>query len=154
MFSKKENKEIKMLFYTSFGRYMTGQLSSNRAQIKWLNYPTKIKDIYFRLHCDKNSASIFIDIQHKDTEIRNLFFDQFKELENSFVKHVGKLWKWEKEYIDAMGSCHCRIIKKINGVGIYNQDSWLKIFEFYKSNLKNLDEFWVNFNEIFKQLES
>ena len=37
---------------------------------------------------------------------------------------------------------------------MYDQNSWSKIFEFYKSNLLRLEEFWMNFNEVFKQLES
>ena len=78
MFSKNEKKEMRVLFFTSFGKYMSNELSSNGKKIKWLNYPTKIKGIHFKLHCDKNHASIFIDIQHKDEEIRKLFFDQFK----------------------------------------------------------------------------
>ena len=82
MFSKKENKEIRALFYTSFGKYMSNQQSLNGEKIKWLNYPTKIKDIHFKLHCDKKYASIFIDIQNKDEDIRKLFLINLKSLKN------------------------------------------------------------------------
>ena len=154
MFSKKENKEIRVLFYTSFGRYMSNQRSSNGEKIKWLNYPTKIKDIHFKLHCDKKYASIFIDIRHKDEDIRKLFFDQFKELKKPFIQYVGASWNWEKEYKNEIGFNYSRIIRKINDISIYDQNSWSKIFEFYKSNLLRLEKFWMNFNEVFKQLES
>ena len=119
MFSKKENKEIKVLFYTSFGRYMSNQRSSNGEKIKWLNYHNKIKDIHFKLHCDKKYASIFIDIQHKDEDIRKLFFDQFKELKKPFIQYVGASWSWEKEYKNEIGFNYSRIIRKINDFSIY-----------------------------------
>jgi|TARA_B100001094_G_scaffold8173_1_gene7313 hypothetical protein len=154
MFSKKENKEIRVLFFTSFGRYMSNELSSNGEKIKWFNYPTKIKDIHFKLHCDKNYASIFVDIQHKDEDIRELFFDQFKDLKKPFIQYLGTSWSWEKEYKNEIGFSYSRIIRKINNVSIYDKNSWSKIFRFYKSNLLKLDKFWINFNEIFKQLES
>ena len=41
---------------------MSNDISSNGKKIKWLNYPTKIIGIHFKLHCDKNHESIFIDI--------------------------------------------------------------------------------------------
>ena len=154
MFSKKENKEIRVLFFTSFGRYMSNELSSNGEKIKQFNYPTKIKDIHFKLHCDKNYASIFVDIQHKDEDIRELFFEQFKDLKKPFIQYLGTSWSWEKEYKNEIGFSYSRIIRKINNVSIYEKNSWSKIFRFYKSNLLKLDEFWINFNEIFKQLES
>lgn len=154
MFSKKENKEIRVLFFTSFGRYMSNELSSNGEKIQWFNYPTKIKDIHFKLYCDKNYASIFVDIQHKDEDIRELFFDQFKDLKKPFIQYLGTSWSWEKEYKNEIGFSYSRIIRKINNVSIYDKNSWSKIFQFYKSNLLKLDEFWINFNEIFKQLES
>ena len=58
--------------------------SKNGNSVKWLNYPTNVKDIYFRIQCNKSSASIFIDIQHRDEEIRKLFYEQFLELKILF----------------------------------------------------------------------
>ena len=37
---------------------MSNDISSNSKKIKWLNYPTKIKGINFKLHCDINHSSI------------------------------------------------------------------------------------------------
>ena len=87
-----------------------------------------------------------------DDKISN--FDQFKELKKPFIEYVGASWNWEKEYKNEIGFNYSRIIRKINDVSIYDQNSWSKIFEFYKSNLLKLEEFWMNFNEVFKQLES
>ena len=48
MYSKEHKREIKTLFYTSFGKYMSKNNAST-GKIKWLNYPTQVKDIYFRI---------------------------------------------------------------------------------------------------------
>ena len=41
---------------------MSNELLSNDNKIKWLKYLTKIIGIHFKLQCDKNHESIFIDI--------------------------------------------------------------------------------------------
>ena len=82
MYSKEYKSEMKKLFYTSFGKYMSKNKSINDTKIKWPNYKTNIKDLYFKIDCNENYTKILIDIQHSDDEIRNLFFDQFLELKN------------------------------------------------------------------------
>ena len=76
MYSKEHKREIKTLFYTSFGKYMSKNNSST-GKIKWLNYPTQVKDIYFRISLETKYAEVYIDLQHHDQSLRNLFFDQF-----------------------------------------------------------------------------
>jgi hypothetical protein len=103
MYSKEYKSEMKKLFYTSFGKYMSKNKSINDTKIKWLNYKTNIKDLYFKIDCNENYTKILIDIQHSDDEIRNLFFDQFLELKKLFIKTMGEKWKWDSEYLNSYG---------------------------------------------------
>ena len=73
---------------------------------------TKIKDIHFKLHCDKKYASIFIEIQHKNEDIRKLYFNQFKQLKKPFIQYLGASQSWEKEYKNEIGFNYIRIIRK------------------------------------------
>lgn len=152
MFSKEEAKELTTLFWTSFGKYMNKHKPQYAKNIKWVNYKTGVKDIYFRLNADKNSASISIEIQHTDTAIRNLFFEQFEELKTVFKGIVGE-WNWEKETFNTMGIPISKIyINHQQKVNIYMKDTWADCFKFFELNMVNLDEFWSEFNEIFKNL--
>ena len=54
MYSKEYKSEMKKLFYTSFGKYMSKNKSINDTKIKWLNYKTNIKDLYFKIDCNEN----------------------------------------------------------------------------------------------------
>ena len=47
------------------------------SKVNWINYNTGVKNIYFRLEVDQHSARVFIDLQHKDEDIRELFYEQF-----------------------------------------------------------------------------
>ena len=153
MYSKEFIKETKTLFYTSFGKFMKKNRSRLGKKVKWMNYPTKVKDIYIRLYADNKSASVFIDLQHSDEGIRLLFYDQFLELKKVFEQYNNSEWQWCKETCNDIGLPCSRIITSIENVSIYDKSTWKKIFQFYEDKLLNFDEFWIEFNEVFKQLE-
>ena len=121
---------------------------------KWLNYSTNVKPIYIRLNTTNQFAAINIDIQSKDNDIQTLFYDQFKEVKRAFESILGNDWNWNQEITNEVGINCSRISKELNNVSIYEKNYWPLIFSFYKKNLLNFDQFWTEFNELFKQLDS
>jgi hypothetical protein len=106
-----------------------------------------------RLNVNNKIAAVYIDIQHKDEDIRSLFYDQFKELQPVFKAILGEEWNWERKSKNENG-IHCsRISTVIENVNIFEKNTWHEIFEFFEKNLVNFDQFWNEFNEIFKQLD-
>jgi|TARA_B110000114_G_C14815457_1_gene286438 hypothetical protein len=154
MYSKEYKSEMKKLFYTSFGKYMSKNKSINDTKIKWLNYKTDIKDLYFKIDCNENYTKILIDIQHSDDEIRNLFFDQFLELEKLFIKTMGEKWTWDSEYLNSYGQKSSQISKTLKKVNIYDKKTWVTSFNFLEKRFIKIDKFWLNFYEVFKALEN
>ena len=153
MYSKEFIKETKTLFYTSFGVYMRKHKSLEAKKIKWINYPTHVKNIFIRIHADRKIARVQIDFQHKDPEIRSLFFEQFKELKKIFHNTLGEEWIWEENYTSDLGIEWSRVYSEIENVNLYNKENWKEIFQFYEKRLVRFDEFWNEFKELFKQLE-
>jgi hypothetical protein len=80
MYSKDEASQLKQAFWTTFGQYITPQLSADGLKINWINYKTGIKHLYFKMEADNKSASISINITHPDKGIQELFFEQFLEV--------------------------------------------------------------------------
>lgn len=153
MFSKEEAKRLTKLFWTSYGKFMGKHQSYLGKNIKWVNYKTGIKDAYFRLRADSKRAEIAIELQHKDEGIRELFYEQFLELKAVFTSMVGE-WIWEKDIYNEQGIKISKIyIPFEERVNIYDQNTWKECFEFFEKNIVALDEFWGEFNEIFKTLE-
>ena len=153
MFSKEYIKSNKILFYTSLGRYMGKNKSLSNKKINWLNYQSNVKNILIRLDTDKQMAAVIIDIQHKDEEIRYLFYEQFIELKTVFNSICGDHWQWIKDSKNEAENDCCRITATISNVNIFEKSSWPKIFNFYEKNLINLDSFWNEFSDLFKALE-
>ena len=78
MYSKEESKSLRKEFWTSFGVYMKKYNKVYQGKINWVNYNTKCKDIYFRLDVNKKKASFSFDLQHRDSGLRELFYDKQK----------------------------------------------------------------------------
>ena len=152
MYSKQEVKKTRELFYTSFGKYMGKNKSIFRKRIKWVNYPTHVKHIYVRLFSDSRTAKIYIELQHKDAEIRALYFEQFKQLKSAFEDSVGS-WTWVENSLNELNLPSSRIENEIQNVNIFDKNTWSTIFHFYEENLVKFDSFWNDFKDVFKQLD-
>ena len=114
MYDKDTVKNTKTEFYTSFGKFMGKHRSAHGNKVKWVNYNTGIKHLYLRLETDKKSARICIDLQHKDDDIRELFYEQFKALKTVFHEIMETEWVWVEKHINETGFNQCRIYIEIN----------------------------------------
>jgi len=142
MYSKDEASQIKQAFWTTFGQYISPQLSADGLKVNWVNYKTGIKYLYFKMDADKNSATIGITITHPDSVIQELFFEQFREIKTMLNSYLNEEWQWALHDKDENGKTISRIYKQINGVSIYNRDDWPQLISFFKPRIIALDEFW------------
>jgi hypothetical protein len=142
MYSKQEASQLKQEFWTVFGQYMQPVLSAEGEKINWVNYKTGEKDIYFRMQADNQSASVVIEIRHKDALIQQLFFEQFISLRKIFNSLSEDEWTWSLHEKDEHGKMVSRIYKTLEPVNIYNKQDWPQLISFFKSRIIMLDQFW------------
>ena len=152
MFSREEASRIKEEFWTAFGRYMSPVLSSEGMKVNWVNYHTRIKDVYFRMDAGPKSAAISISIEHRDAEIQELYFEQFLSLKNILHENLGEDWKWLVQDEDEHGKQVSRIYKKIEDVNILNKQDWPTLISFFKPRIIALDSFWDTCKYAFESL--
>lgn len=142
MYSKEEASQLKQAFWTAFGQYIAPQLSAEGLRVNWVNYKTGIKHVYFRMHADKHTATIAIEITHPDPGIQELFFEQFLEYKNILISYQNEPWEWELHGKDEYGKTISRIFKQTNGVSIFSKSDWPELISFFKPRIIALDEFW------------
>lgn len=152
MFTKDEKKKYTTDFWNSFGLYMK-KYNRDFGRIKWVNYRTNVKDIYFRLNIDNHKASVSIELQHKDDGIRSLIFEQFKELKIVLEDNVKGDLIWNDVTFNHFNHPISSISEELNDVSIYNRDDWQNVFQFFEKRMVGLHTFWIEFQEIFKDLE-
>ena len=148
MFSKEERKEIHQAFWKRFKTELSTTKNAEGKRINWLNYPTKLKQIYVRLHADNKCARFSIDIQAKDEGIRDLIWDQFIELKKVFEIEMTTEGIWSKEAYNAAGQNIYRISWEIDNVNMYERLDEERIFRFFGEHLMSFDRFYVEFREV------
>lgn len=152
MFSKEEAKALKIEFWTAFGTIMSKHQSASFEKIKWTNYKTKIKDLYFRLETDNKTAKFCIDIQCEDETIRAIFFEQFGEFKNLLESNFHTELFWIDSHYLPIGVEISRIYTQIENVNHFRKSDWPTIFENMEKWLLAMDEFWSEFKDIFHEL--
>ncbi|QNE40589.1 DUF4268 domain-containing protein [Hymenobacter sp. NBH84] len=152
MYSKTEVTQLRQAFWTTFGQYMAPVPSAEGLPTNWINYKTGLKHVYFRMHADGRRASIGIELTHPDAGIRELFFEQFKEVRRWLEEATGEAWTWEPETHDANGQPIARIYQELAPVNLFNRDDWPRLISFFKPRLVALDEFWSTAQYAFDDL--
>ena len=152
MYTKEEKKNIKVEFWTNFGFYMKKHIRKY-GNVHWTNYKTKIKDLYFRLEFNEKEAIFSIELQHPDS-IRELFYEQFCELKTILEDTLNTKLIWEELYINEFDKAISRIYIVLPDVNLFNKNDWQKVFVFFDSKMVKLHSFWIEYKEIFKNLES
>lgn len=153
MFTRAEASRIREEFWTTFGRYMSPVLSAEGMKINWVNYHTRLKDVYFRMEAGAKSAMICISIEHRDAGIRALYFEQFKELRVLLHTAVEETWEWQLHATVEDGKLVSRIYKELPGVSVFNRDQWSDLISFFKPRMIALDAFWEDARYSFESLK-
>lgn len=153
MYSREEASRTRQEFWTAYGRYMNPVLSSEGLRTNWINYHTRVKDVYFRMRAGNRSASIFISIEHSDADVRDLYFEQFLELKVLLHDQLGEEWVWKRAATDEGGRPVARIEKEISDVSVFNKDDWADLISFFKPRIIALDAFWENARYSFEALK-
>ena len=133
MYSKEEKKKSTVDFWNSFGLYMK-KYNRDFGRVKWVNYRSNVKDIFFRLNITNKTATFSIEIQHKEEGMRELFFEQFKELKGVLNDNIREDLIWEDLTYNKNNQPICSIYSELENVSIYNRDDWQKVFVFFAFN--------------------
>lgn len=154
MFSKAELRAWNERFYTAFGVFMRKHQPQADWGLKWLNYHTGVKDIYFRVEADKKAGRVSIDLQQPDPGMRELFFEQFLEFRKILESYMETELIWDEAYTLPNGRIISRIYVEKKGLNIFKEDDWRDFFEFFETYLLRLDAFWADFKPAFEELAS
>ena len=153
MYTRDEASRARQEFWTTFGKYMGPIPSAEGMRINWINYHTQVKDVYFRMYADSKQASIAISIEHSDAEIRDLFFEQFLELQLMLKEQLQEEWVWNRSATGDGGRPVSRIEKIISNVSIFSKDDWPDLISFFKPRIIALDAFWESARYSFDMLK-
>jgi hypothetical protein len=154
MYGKEELIELKQKFWQAFDERMKKHRSSkNSNKINWAHYRTNINHVYFRLETNANDVKLCIDIQHKDKGIRELFLEQFIQVKTVMQSYFKHELIFEESYLHPNKLEISRIYLELSNVNYLEEKHHASILDFFEENLRALDRFWNDYNELFFQLK-
>lgn len=145
MFSRQEASQLIKEFWTVFGKYMLPVPSAEGGSVNWINYKTGVKNIRFHMQADESNATVAIELDHKDPELRESAIQKFR-LSNDELQQLPGIWRWEK----AEEKDTDLFITRLSSVHIIRKTDWPQMISFLKSAIVALDMFWVNNKDIFE----
>jgi hypothetical protein len=131
---------------------MSPIVSAEGLKINWVNYHTRVKDVYFRMDTSPRSAFISISMEHADPAVQELFFHQFEEFKSLLHDILGEQWNWQM-HDEVDGKIVSRIYKGLPGVSVLNKDQWSELISFFQPRIIALDLFWADAKYSFEALK-
>lgn len=142
MFSKEEASKLKQEFWRGFGQYLSLHPSAEGEKINWINYKTGIRYISFRMDADRNSACIWIELNHPDVMMQQLMYEQLQQLRPFLERATDEIWQWLDAQTDEWGKTISMVRICKPGVSIFKREDWSEITSFLKPRMLALDAFW------------
>jgi hypothetical protein len=143
MYSKQEAQKLKREFWVAF---------ADKYPRKWLLYDTKIKDFSFKFYVDNKKAQVLIDIEHRNDETRNAYFEKLVALKNILEDEFIKDLVFEENYTLESAKTISRIWIEKSDVGFSNRNNWDTIFDFYNEKMNALELFYSEYDDFIKDI--
>jgi hypothetical protein len=151
MFTREEASQLRQEFWTVFGQYMKPVPSAEGLKINWINYHTRIREVYFRMDAGAKDATIAITLEHRDAGMQELYFEQFLELQDLLHATLAETWTWQL-HATVNDRVISRIYTTLPGVSVFNKNHWPELISFFKPRMIALDAFWEDTRGSFEGL--
>ena len=148
MLSKDEQREKNKAFWGAFNDFMKKTRSSSGRRVNWVSYPTDVSCIFLRLHADAKGASIFFDIQPKDSGVREIIWEQLLELKVVLENSMSIPTHWIEDLQLSDGRTISRLSWQIDHLNYFKEADQVEIFTFFQTHLIEFDAFYQEFKEI------
>ncbi|AUC76802.1 MULTISPECIES: DUF4268 domain-containing protein [unclassified Olleya] len=139
MFSKEESREIKELFWTSFGKSFPR---------KWTLYNTKLKGLSFKFYFDNKKAFVTLDLED-DLENRINYWEKLVSLKSILLDEYLPEAIYDEDYILDNGKEISRIYVPLEQkVSIHNKNSWQEVMVFFNTHMGLFEDFFAEYKDI------
>ena len=145
MYSKEETQRLKREFWIDF---------AEKYPRKWVLYDTKIKDFSFKFYVDNKKVQVLIDIEHRNEEKRNVYFEKLESLKTILEEEFIQDLVFEKNFVLENGKINSRIWIEKSGIGFSNRNHWDAIFDFFYEKMNDLELFYLEYGDYIQDLET
>ena len=152
MYTRQEASRLRQEFWTAFGHYVAPLPSAEGLKINWINYKTGLPNVSFKMDAGTADAQIAIVLSHTDSDIRQLYFEQFMHIKHLLHDELGEEWQWEVSSKDEYDRPVSRIYKQLHNVNVFQKEDYPALISFFKQRIMALDSFWDTAKYVFDAL--
>lgn len=139
MFSKEDSKKLRQDFWIAFGKSFPN---------KWIRYDTQIKGLSLKFQFDLKMAMVSIDIETIDLEQRIKLWENIISVKSILLSEYLPEAQYEDSFLLENHKEISRVyVQKIN-VSIHDKNTWQETMEFLNSNMKILESFFQEYEDI------
>tara|TARA_R110002012_G_scaffold206357_1_gene376138 strand:+ start:50958 stop:51386 length:429 start_codon:yes stop_codon:yes gene_type:complete len=139
MFSKEESRQLRQLFWTSFGKSFPR---------KWILYDTKIKGMSFKFHFDTKQAMVSIDLED-DLENRINIWEKLEALKSILIDdYLSDVIFEEEHYLDNGKEISRVYVPLERKVSIHNKNTWQEVMVFLNDTMSRFEAFFEDYKDV------
>ena len=150
MFSKEEAKKLREEFWDRFRQMSAGRRARKKLPGNWMLTQTGIKALNLQFYVDREVAQVGIDLETRNMDKRIELYEKLESVKKLLEGAMESPLIWELEYIRENGKSVSRIYLQMEGVNIYNSDTWPGAHQFMYENMMKLETFYQEYRDFFK----
>ncbi|HPE87149.1 MAG TPA: DUF4268 domain-containing protein [Bacteroidales bacterium] len=146
MFSKEEEKKMRLEFWQRFDAYC----KTMGRKKKWILQDTGIKPVNLKFDIDRRQALVGVDIISHDQERRLYYYEKFESLKTILQSALGDDLCWELEYMLAEGKKIARIASLLPEVNLYAPETWECVHSFFFEKMSALEIVFLEYRDFIR----
>ncbi len=149
MFSKEEEKQIKLEFWKKLGN-RTRKIPGQRGRIKvWIGENTGIKGVDLRFDVGRQKIIVALEINVKNENRRLTLYEKLEATKKIFETEFGEPLLWDFAYEKKFGEQVCRVYKEMDGDYLVSEQ-WPEIFTFMIDKMLRMEKAFNEVNDFLK----
>jgi hypothetical protein len=150
MFSKEEAKAIRLEFWERFRGISVKKRIARGFPGNWMLEHTGIKALNLKFHVDRQVAQVGIDLETRNMDKRLELYEKLEAVKQLLENAMEGPLIWELEYIRENGKSVSRIYTEIDGVDLYDRDTWQRAHQFMLDKMMKLESFYREYQDYFR----
>jgi len=150
MYSKEEAKAMRQEFWDSFKILSKRKRARKKLPANWILTNTGVKALNLKFHVDRKVAQVGIDLETRNMDKRIELFEKLESVKKILENIMLEPMTWELEYIRENGKSVSRIYVELQGVDIYNRETWPEAHRFMVERMMKLEEFYTEYRDFLK----
>ena len=149
MYSKDEAKQLREEFWDQFLTISRHRRLRKKLPGDWILTRTGVKALNLKFHVDTKVAQVGIDLETRNMDKRLELYEKLESVKKILEEIMGEAMNWELDYLRENGKSVSRIYLELEGIDIYDRNTWPAAHGFMYEKMMKLEDFYREYRDFF-----